>query len=166
MLVPALILSGRGTSIGWGLGGALAVIPVAMGIALIAAGFALWLWTVRLLAVIGKGTLAPWDATRHLVVEGPYAHVRNPMITAVLLVLLGEASLFGSVALLIWCALFFAINWAYFVLVEEPGLSRRFGEPYRAYRENVPRWIPRLTPWSFPGNHRSTSLRGDRTPAA
>jgi protein-S-isoprenylcysteine O-methyltransferase Ste14 len=70
------------------------------------------------------------------------------MITAVLAVLIGEAALFGSIGLLIWAAVFFAINCVYFVLQEEPGLTRRFGEEYCAYRRNVPRWLPRRTPWT------------------
>lgn len=151
VLVPTLILFGEGTSIGWGLDGVLAAGPVLVGLMLIGAGFALWVWTMRLFAVIGKGTLAPWDPTRHLVVEGPYSHVRNPMITAVLAILIGEAALFGSVGILIWCAVFFAANWVYFVLHEEPGLTRRFGEQYRAYRRTVPRWVPRRTPWTPAG---------------
>jgi protein-S-isoprenylcysteine O-methyltransferase Ste14 len=143
VVVPALILVlGDGASMGWGLDGSWASLPVLLGLGLIAGGLALWGWTVRLFARIGQGTLAPWDPTRHLVVEGPYAHVRNPMITAVLAVLLGEAALFGSPALLIWAAIFFAVNWVYFVLSEEPGLERRFGDEYRAYRRSVPRWIP------------------------
>ena len=136
VVVPAVILlAGRGPDLRWALG-----VP---GIALIACGFALWVWTVRLFARIGGGTLAPWDPTRHLVVEGPYRHVRNPMISAVLAVLLGEALLFGSPALLIWSGAFFAVNWLWFVVYEEPGLVRRFGDEYREYRRRVPRWIPR-----------------------
>ncbi len=149
--VPAVILlTGEGPSIGWGLEGVGSVLPVLIGTALLAVGVALWMWTVRLFMRIGKGTLAPWDPTRHLVVEGPYRRVRNPMITAVLAALIGEAILFGSPALLIWCAIFLGINWVYFVLYEEPGLERRFGDAYRAYRRNVPRWIPRRTPWTPP----------------
>jgi protein-S-isoprenylcysteine O-methyltransferase Ste14 len=148
--VPAVILlAGEGPNVGAGLEGIGAALLVLTGVALIALGFALWVWTVRLFMRIGKGTLAPWDPTRQLVVEGPYRRVRNPMITAVLAVLLGEAALFGSPALLTWAALFLAINWTYFVLVEEPGLERRFGDDYRAYRRNVPRWIPRRTPWTL-----------------
>jgi protein-S-isoprenylcysteine O-methyltransferase Ste14 len=123
---------------------------VLLGLSLIAAGFALWLWTVRLLARVGRGTLAPWDPTRRLVVEGPYRHVRNPMIAAVLAVLAGEAALFGSSPLLIWLVAFFAINCVFFWLQEEPGLERRFGDDYRAYKRNVPRWLPRRTPWTPP----------------
>ncbi len=148
VLIPLLVLRRNGSDIGWGLDGALAVLPVLLGLAATAAGFALWLWTVRLFARIGRGTLAPWDPTRHLVVEGPYRHVRNPMITAVVSVLAGEAALFGSPPLLIWALAFFAINHAFFLLHEEPGLARRFGDEYREYRENVPRWLPRRTAWT------------------
>lgn len=148
VLVPAGVLIATGTNVGWGPSGAVAILPALLGVALIAAGLALWLWTVRLFAQVGKGTLAPWDPTRRLVVAGPYRHVRNPMITAVLAVLAGEAALVGSVPLLAWCAAFFVVNHAWFVLHEEPGLERRFGDQYRAYRRNVPRWLPRRTAWS------------------
>lgn len=150
VLVPALILIGTGSNLGWGFSGIVSALPVLLGLGLIAAGFALWLWTVRLLARVGRGTLAPWDPTRSLVVEGPYRHVRNPMIAAVLAVLAGEAALFGSLPLLIWFAAFFAINCVFFWLHEEPGLGRRFGDDYRAYKRNVPRWLPRRTPWTPP----------------
>jgi protein-S-isoprenylcysteine O-methyltransferase Ste14 len=66
------------------------------------------------------------------------------MITAVLAVLVGEAALFGSVALAVWAAVVFAVNWLWFVLHEEPGLERRFGDEYRDYRRRVPRWLPRF----------------------
>jgi protein-S-isoprenylcysteine O-methyltransferase Ste14 len=148
--IPVVILLAFGSSIGWDLGGAAAALPVVIGLAVTALGFALWLWTVRLFARVGKGTLAPWDPTRHLVVEGPYRHVRNPMITAVLAVLGGEAALFGSLPLLIWLAVFFATNHVFFLVYEEGALERRFGDDYRAYRRNVPRWVPRRTPWVLP----------------
>jgi protein-S-isoprenylcysteine O-methyltransferase Ste14 len=64
----------------------------------------------------------------------------------VLCVLLGEALAFGSLAVLTWFALVFAINAVYFPLVEEPGLQERFGTEYEAYRAAVPRWVPRLRP--------------------
>jgi protein-S-isoprenylcysteine O-methyltransferase Ste14 len=151
VIVPMIILVGtEQPGVGWDIEGALAVVPVLIGISLIATGFALWIWTVRLFARIGRGTLAPWDPTRRLVVDGPYRHVRNPMITAVFAVLVGEAVTFGSLALGIWAVAFLAINSAYFLLSEEPSLERRFGDEYRAYREHVPRWLPRRTPWTGP----------------
>jgi protein-S-isoprenylcysteine O-methyltransferase Ste14 len=118
-------------------------VALAAGAALIAAGLALWTWTALLLARLGRGTLAPWDPTQRLVVAGPYRHVRNPMISAVLAVLIGEALVFASGGLALYCALFFAVNWLYFVLHEEPGLEHRFGAAYREYKRTVPRWIPR-----------------------
>jgi protein-S-isoprenylcysteine O-methyltransferase Ste14 len=149
VVIPALILiAGEGPSIGWGLDGVPVALLALAGLALIGVGLAFWVWTVRLFARVGEGTLAPWDPTQRLVVEGPYAHVRNPMITAVLAVLLGEALLLGSSGLLIWCAAFFIINWVYFLLYEEPSLERRFGDDYRDYEHAVPRWLPRRTPWT------------------
>jgi protein-S-isoprenylcysteine O-methyltransferase Ste14 len=151
VLVPLAVLAVSGSEVGWGLGGVAAVLPVLLGLGLFAAGFALWLWTVRLFAGVGEGTLAPWDPPRRLVVEGPYRHVRNPMIAGVLGMLAGEAALFGSLPLLIWWALFFALNYVGFRVYEEPGLRRRYGEEYENYRRNVPRWLPRRTPWPPPG---------------
>ena len=135
IVVPAVVLlTGDGPVFRWW--------GLVVGVPLITVGVALWAWTVRLFARVGEGTLAPWDPTQHLVAEGPYRVVRNPMITAVLAVLLGEAALFGSLALLIWAAGFFVANHAWFVVVEEPGLEQRFGDEYRAYKADVPRWLP------------------------
>jgi protein-S-isoprenylcysteine O-methyltransferase Ste14 len=111
------------------------------------AGFALFIWCVLLFARVGRGTLAPWDPTRRLVVLGPYRHVRNPMISAVATMLTGEALVFLSPRIALWLVLFLAINHVYFVLVEEPGLARRFGDEYRRYRAAVPRWVPRRKGW-------------------
>jgi protein-S-isoprenylcysteine O-methyltransferase Ste14 len=132
----------------WRSGAELAGRPLAAaGALLVALGVMLVTWTVRLFARLGRGTLAPWDPTSRLVVAGPYRHVRNPMISGVLAVLLGEAALLGSIPLLVWFGAVFAVNAVYFPLVEEPGLRRRFGDDYDAYRANVPRWLPRLRPW-------------------
>jgi protein-S-isoprenylcysteine O-methyltransferase Ste14 len=125
------------------------------GAAIFVWGFAFFGWCVSLFARVGRGTLAPWDPTRHLVVVGPYRYVRNPMISGVALMLLGEAAFWGSRAIGLWAASFLAINHLYFVLWEEPGLERRFGEEYRTYKAGVPRWIPRLRPWAGPGRSSS-----------
>ena len=116
-------------------------------------GLVMAVWTVRLFVTVGKGTPAPWAPPQRLVVQGPYRHVRNPMITGVLLILGGESLVLGSWPVAGWMLGFFLLNSLYFVLVEEPGLERRLGEDYRHYKANVPRWIPRLTPWE-PGQDR------------
>lgn len=100
--------------------------------------------TVRLFIRRGKGTLAPWTPTQKLVIEGPYAYVRNPMITGVLSAIIGEALIFQAWSLLIWASVFFVVNHFYFILSEEPGLKKRFGEEYLRYKKEVPRWIPRM----------------------
>lgn len=140
LVVPGLIAWRTGP------GGGGAALGVAGG-ALLVGGMALVAWTATLFGRVGRGTIAPWDPTTRLVVVGPYRHVRNPMISGVLAILLGEAALLGSVPLLLWFAAVLAVNAVYLPLVEEPGLRRRFGADYDAYRANVPRWIPRLRPW-------------------
>ena len=112
-----------------------------------AAGFGLSVWTVKLFMKFGDGTPAPWDPPRKLVIRGPYRHVRNPMITGVLLMLLAEAMLLQSWPIALWMAVFFIGNAVYFPLVEEKGLEKRFAHDYRLYKKNVPRWIPRMRPW-------------------
>ena len=122
-------------------------VQVAVGAGFCAIGLLLLAATISLFARRGRGTLAPWDPPAHLVVEGPYAFTRNPMIGGVAFVLLGEAALFGSISVLIWSALVVAVNTAYFKLSEEPGLAKRFGSEYAEYRRHVPMWIPRIRPW-------------------
>jgi protein-S-isoprenylcysteine O-methyltransferase Ste14 len=140
VVVPGALLWRSGAGIG-GRG------AVASGAVLVAAGLALVAWTITLFGRVGRGTLAPWDPTSRLVVRGPYRHVRNPMISGVLAILLGEAALFASWQLLVWFAAVFTANAVYIPLVEERGLRRRFGDDYNLYRANVPRWLPRLRPW-------------------
>jgi len=121
----------------------LAVVPAA-------AGLVFAVWTVRLFATVGRGTPAPWEPPKKLVVRGPYRYVRNPMITGVLLMLVAEAMAFHSWAILGWMVFFFAVNCVYFPLIEEKGLEARFGGDYRLYKANVPRWLPRPIGWDLP----------------
>ena len=99
-------------------------------------------------AIEGLGTPAPIAPTRHLVVTGFYRHVRNPMYVAVLAVILGQALLFANARLLAYGAAFWLACHLFVVFYEEPTLRRSFGADYDAFRANVPRWIPRLRPWS------------------
>ena len=95
----------------------------------------------------GEGTPAPWEQTKKLVLRGPYRFVRNPMMIGVMLILLAEALLLQSWGVAIWFAVFLLLNLIYLPRVEEKGLEQRFGEDYRQYKANVPRWIPRTRPW-------------------
>lgn len=115
----------------------------AIGAAALCAGVALFIVTVRQFVRQGRGTLAPWTPTQQLIVSGPYRHCRNPMISGVLFVLIGQALLLRSLPIAVEAVLFFAINTLYFVLKEEPDLRARFGPAYTDYQQRVPRWIPR-----------------------
>jgi protein-S-isoprenylcysteine O-methyltransferase Ste14 len=143
LAVPAVIVWLDGVHVVWWWPAA-----VALGVTSIAIGLVLIVRTIALFAQIGRGTLAPWDPAKRLVVRGPYRYVRNPMISGVLFVLLGEAIVFGSLPLLVWFGVVLAVNAVYLPLVEERGLRRRFGQDYETYRANVPRWIPRPRPWN------------------
>ncbi|MFV8053125.1 methyltransferase family protein [Mycobacterium sp. 48b] len=117
------------------------------GGALIALGLWFLIWTVVLFDRDGEGTLAIGSPI-HLVLRGPYRHVRNPMMTAVFCIQLGTAVATASPWLFAWFALFCTIVLIAIPTIEEPHLVRRFGAQYEAYRRHVPRWIPRVTPWA------------------
>ncbi len=121
-----------------------------LALAIAAPGLTLMVWTVALFTGFGRGTPAPWAPPKRLVIRGPYRHVRNPMISGVLTVLLAEALLSGAWPIAGWLLVFLTANVLYFPLVEEKGLEARFGAPYLAYKAAVPRWMPRLRPWSEP----------------
>jgi protein-S-isoprenylcysteine O-methyltransferase Ste14 len=132
------------------LSSALMVGLVTIGGLLIAGGLGMLIWTVVLFDRVGKGTLGAGKVLGepvNLVVRGPYRHVRNPMITGVLCILLGEAAIPVSGWLLGWFAIFFAFIATAIRFWEEPHLVKRFGSEYVDYRRNVPRWIPRISAW-------------------
>ena len=118
-----------------------------IGLAISVVGLVLFIATVRMFILIGNGTIMPWDPTRKLIVASLYGYVRNPMILSLIILQVGEAVLFVSAGIAILAALTFAINTIYFIFSEEPGLEKRFGAEYIEYKQNVPRWIPRLKPW-------------------
>lgn len=126
------------------------LLVVGTGAAALLIGLTLFITTLARFARTGRGTLAPWDPPRVLVVQGVYRYVRNPMISGVLFILLAESLLTGSRRIFIWFILFVAINLVYIPLLEEPGLIARFGQRYLLYKQNVPRWLPRVRPWIPP----------------
>ena len=98
-------------------------------------------------ALRGLGTPAPVAPTQHLVVQGPYRYVRNPMYLAVLAVIVGQALLLGRPGLLAYALLVGAALASFVLAYEEPTLSEQFGAEYEAYRQAVPRWLPRRRAW-------------------
>jgi protein-S-isoprenylcysteine O-methyltransferase Ste14 len=111
---------------------------------IIIAGVALLLACIWEFAARGKGTLSPVDPPKALVVEGLYRYVRNPMYLSVSSIVLGEALLARSPALLVYWMIFFVAANLFVILYEEPALRRRFGESYVRYQERVGRWLPRI----------------------
>ncbi len=116
--------------------------PQIAGIIVATIGAALTAWCVVSFVSIGKGTPAPFDAPRRLVVRGPYRFVRNPMYMGAALALAGAALFCQSAALLLYCAGFLMFFHAFVILYEEPTLRRKFGPDYEAYCRHVRRWRP------------------------
>ena len=145
VIIPLyLIRASGGPNVGWNLAPPLGLLSTLVGGVLVASGVLLVYATVSLFATIGKGTLAPWDPPSRLVIRGPYSYVRNPMISGVLAILLGEAVFFGSFPVFSWFLIFFAVNALIMPFIEEPLLEDRFGSDYVDYERAVPRWIPRF----------------------
>jgi len=132
--VPWLLV--RGTSPapeGWGIARALYL-----------SGGAIYLWCVWDFATFGRGTPAPIDAPRELVVRGLYRYTRNPMYLGVLTTILGWACLFRSGAVLLYASAVAAGFQLFILFYEEPHLQRTFGRPYADYCRRVGRWLPRI----------------------
>ena len=115
-----------------------------VGITLVAVGVGVLLVCVWEFARSGRGTLAPMDAPRDLVVQGLYRFVRNPMYVGVAMILSGELLLVRSTDLLVYCAAWLVVVNAFVILYEERALRRRFGSSYDEYTRRVHRWIPQI----------------------
>jgi protein-S-isoprenylcysteine O-methyltransferase Ste14 len=111
------------------------------GFVLLGPGLILLVWCVAAFYHTGRGTLAPWDPPRRLVVTGVYAVSRNPMYVAVVLVLCGWALGFRARPLVIYAAVVAVAFHLRVVFGEEPWLARRYGDEWIRYRARVPRWL-------------------------
>ena len=111
---------------------------------LFALGLAGYLWCVWSFGSVGRGTPAPIDPPRRLVVVGLHRYVRNPMYLSVLTVIAGWVVLYQSVALAWYLGAIALMFHAVVLLYEEPALSSQFGSEYAAYRQVVGRWLPRV----------------------
>ncbi len=139
VFVPAQVLTWSGITRPAGMG-----LPQVAGMAVGLAGAAFALWCVLTFALVGKGTPAPFDPPRRLVVRGPYRWVRNPMYLGAGTALGGAALFYQSPHLLGYTALFFVVTHLFVIWYEEPTLRRLFGEEYDSYCRRVRRWRPRL----------------------
>jgi protein-S-isoprenylcysteine O-methyltransferase Ste14/HD superfamily phosphohydrolase YqeK len=105
-------------------------------------GTAIYLWCLWDFATAGRGTPAPIDPPKELVVRGLYRTVRNPMYLGVLVVITGWLALFRVWPLLAYATVVWLSVHGFVILVEEPMLRRRFGAAYDAYCRKVRRWWP------------------------
>jgi protein-S-isoprenylcysteine O-methyltransferase Ste14 len=117
-------------------------VPQMIGMILGSAGALIALWCISTFVWIGKGTPAPFDPPRRLVIRGPYRFVRNPMYLGGGLALAGAALFYESAPLLAYGALFLLAAYLFVMLYEEPTLRRTFGQEYEAYCHRVRRWLP------------------------
>ena len=138
IFVPARLLSWSGIT-----RPATIAVPQVAGMIIGAAGAAIALWCIFTFAFIGRGTPAPFDPPRRLVIRGPYRFARNPMYIGAGLALAGAALFYESWWLLGYAGFFFLLTHLFVVVYEEPTLRRTFGEEYEAYCRQVRRWWPR-----------------------
>jgi protein-S-isoprenylcysteine O-methyltransferase Ste14 len=113
------------------------------GMIMVTIGTVIALSCVLTFVFIGKGTPAPFDPPRELVIRGPYRFVRNPMYIGAGMTLAGAALFYQSLSILIYTGLFLLITHLFVVLYEEPTLRRTFGDEYEAYFRRVRRWLPK-----------------------
>lgn len=113
-----------------------------VGLIPIASGALLYLWCAWDFTFAGKGTPAPFDPPKEMVVRGLYRYVRNPMYVAALLLIVGVAIQFESALILIYAGVVFTFFHLWVRFYEEPTLRRKFGASYERYCMKVSRWIP------------------------
>ena len=138
VLVPYLLLS-------WGVQiFSFEVGPIRiLGLPPILLGAVTYLWCAWDFTFTGRGTPAPIDPPKELVVKGLYRYVRNPMYVGITLILLGEALLFEAAVLFLYAGLLLVCAHLFIVYYEEPTLRRLFGASYESYCKSVSRWFPR-----------------------
>jgi len=139
VFLPARVISWSGISSPAQLGA-----PQLVGAALTAAGALLAVACILVFAFVGRGTPAPFDPPRRLVVRGPYRVVRNPMYVGALVALVGAAVYYESVPLAAYAAVFLIAVELFVRFYEEPTLRRSFGAEYVEYTQRVGRWWPHL----------------------
>ena len=105
-------------------------------------GAAILFKSVWSFALVGQGTLAPFDETRKLIVVGLYRYVRNPMYVGVISILLAESWFYQSTTLLTYTGFCFVVANFLIIGYEENRLKFKYRDEFHRYCEHVGRWIP------------------------
>ena len=135
VFIPGRLLEWSGVSRPTSIGPAQIV-----GAVMTALGGAWALWCILTFALVGRGTPAPFDPPRRLVVRGPYRFIRNPMYGGAALAMAGAALFYRSLPLLTYALVFLLVTHLFVILYEEPTLRRTFGAEYDEYCRRVRRW--------------------------
>ena len=141
VFLPARVLTWSGITAPAPLG----ALPI-VGIVVAIAGAAVAASCILTFAFVGRGTPAPFDPPRQLVVRGPYRFVRNPMYLGAAAALLGAALYYQSLALAVYAIVFLLAMHAFVMFYGEPALRRRFGAAYEDYCRRIKRWQPTIRP--------------------
>jgi protein-S-isoprenylcysteine O-methyltransferase Ste14 len=111
-----------------------------LGVVMIAVGAASLLSAIAWFAREG---VKPYPPIERVITTGPYAYTRNPMYGGVVLVMVGQGLLFGSLGTVIygigWLIAFYVFEWT----IDDPFIVKRMGKTYEDYCRDVPGWIPR-----------------------
>ena len=124
-----------------------AIVRIAIGGLLLVLGIVVLVRAFARFVMEGRGTPAPIAPPERLVVGGEYRFVRNPMYVALIMAVLGQAMIFGSLGVLVYSVAMWAITASFVRWYEEPVLLKRYGDEYERYRQAVRAWVPRLHPW-------------------
>jgi len=117
---------------------------VVLAVILLLAGIIFYAWTI-VNFMSARGTPVPVNPPKELVVSGPYAHSRNPMLTSLYLVFFGAGILWGSLSFTVfYTPLFILVNTVYIKKVEEREMELKFGQAYLDYKKRVPMYFPRF----------------------
>jgi protein-S-isoprenylcysteine O-methyltransferase Ste14 len=129
-----------------------------IGWVLFGAGTLLVAWAALTLAIKGAGTPLPFDAPRRLVVSGPYAWFRNPLIVGLVVQGSGIGVSSGSMIVLLFVAAI-ALIWNFGIRpAEEDALQKIFGRDFELYRREVRCWLPMRRAWTPPPHTGPISL--------
>ncbi len=86
-------------------------------------------------------TIKPFEEPTVLIAEGPFKYSRNPMYLGGVLILIGIATLLGTLTPFLVLPLFVWTITTKFIAAEEEAMETRFGQDYVEYKRRVRRWL-------------------------
>jgi protein-S-isoprenylcysteine O-methyltransferase Ste14 len=123
---------------------------MSVGFLMTAAGESLRFWGVGYAGSLTRVT--GQVGAPEVVMAGPFAYVRNPLYLGNMLIYVGIGIMANAFFpwLVIIAAAWFAFQYYQIVMLEEDFLKKEFSSKYYVYAYNVPRFLPRLSPFIHP----------------